>query len=95
MKSVSIENRNTSFHLLAEQLPDKRKRVFEVIENLNKPTAQQIADHLNIPINQVTGRIKELRDLKLVIECGSLWNSLTHRYNTRYTTNETMFNHGA
>jgi hypothetical protein len=42
--------------------------VLTVIRTLGTACNQRIADYLGIPVNQVTGRVFELRRLKLVVE---------------------------
>lgn len=42
--------------------------VLSVIRTFGTACNQKIADHLGVPVNQVTGRVFELRKLNLVVE---------------------------
>ena len=59
--------RNATYHMIKPSLPEKRKRVYEVI--LRHPRGicnKKIASLLCWPINCVTGRVSELCQLGLV-----------------------------
>jgi len=61
--------RNATFHMIQAGLPEKRRMVYEVI--LAHPggiTRKQIAKALCWPINCVTGRVTELRDVHHLIK---------------------------
>tara|TARA_Y200000002_G_C22497825_1_gene585814 strand:+ start:61 stop:510 length:450 start_codon:yes stop_codon:yes gene_type:complete len=89
----SIINRNTSYKEIRQKLPNKRKRIFEIIEKHNGITAQEISSRYNYPINQVSGRITELKDLCFIKESGNQLNPFSKTYNTMYSviTNEDEF----
>jgi hypothetical protein len=78
----AVKNRNTAYH----NIDNLGKRQFEVLEaiRLNQPcTAQEICRFLGVGINQVTGRISELRDdLMLITEAGSEVNQNSKAQNT-------------
>lgn len=80
----SILNRNKSYHQIKDDLPSKRRKIFDIIEKHNGITAQEISLRYNYPINQVSGRITELKDLCFIKECGTELNPFTRTYNTRY-----------
>jgi len=68
---VSEAARNATYQMIKPDLPESRRRVYEII--LQYPDGicnKQIALELGVPINCVTGRVKELRDLGLVIANG-------------------------
>ena len=89
---TSIINRNNSHKAIIEKLPEKRRVVYAAIAMMGKCTAQMVARHLNVPINEVTGRITELRDKHNAIrEAGSIKNQRTGKLNTLYTTELTLF----
>ncbi len=85
----SITNRNSSFSEIKENLQNKRKRIFNIIDKHNGITAQELSKHYQIPINQVTGRVTELKDLCFIKEAGSLINYFTKKKNTRYVSIKT------
>ena len=62
MRATSIE----AFCHILEHLCESRMKVFKAIKKIQPCYNLQIAKHLNIPINCVTGRVKELRDLGMV-----------------------------
>lgn len=84
MQTTSIQNRNESYYAILAELPEKRARVYQAILKLNKATTQQVAAHLEIPINEVSGRITELSKAGLVLAVGSIYNSRTGKNNTRW-----------
>ena len=65
----SIQTRNQTYRNIAARIPAKRKRIYEIITSYTAGiTAQQISDRYNIPINQITGRITELKDMCFIKE---------------------------
>jgi len=59
-----------AYESLYDDLGDMQKIVFDVIEEYNNVCNQDISMILGIPINCVTGRVKELRDLGFVCQNG-------------------------
>lgn len=49
-------------------LGDRQARVRQAIASLGTACNQQLADHLGVPVNQITGRVFELRKLGVVTE---------------------------
>lgn len=49
-------------------LSDRQARVRQAIASLGAACNQQLADHLGVPVNQITGRVFELRQIGAVIE---------------------------
>lgn len=78
----ATKNRNRAYH----NIDNLGKRQYEVMEaiRLNQPcTSQEISRFLGVGINQVTGRISELRDdLMLITEAGSEVNQNSKAQNT-------------
>ena len=63
---TSIQTRNQAYRNIASRIPAKRKRIYEIIvSHMHGITAQEISLRYNIPINQITGRITELKDCLL------------------------------
>lgn len=64
--NTAIENRNETFRAIQPELKDSCQKVLGAIRTLRKAgrdvTAKRIARYLEVPINQVTGRLTELRD---------------------------------
>lgn len=50
-----------AYQTIYSKIGDKQRQVFEAIEELGVASNEEIADHLNWPINCVTGRVTELR----------------------------------
>ena len=77
----SIYTRNKSYINISNRIPAKRKRIYEIIvSNMQGITAQEISIRYNIPINQITGRITELKDMCFIKEGKMTFNNLTHNY---------------
>jgi|TARA_R110000782_G_C14701340_1_gene402138 hypothetical protein len=90
----SIQTRNQTYRNIAARIPAKRKRIYEIITSYTAGiTAQQISDRYNIPINQITGRITELKDMCFIKEHKMQLNDVTLNYCTSYkaiTDNEEL-----
>ena len=89
--NIGTAARNATYRMIKPDLPDKRQRVYEAIllltssEHPNGVTRKQIAKHLGWPINCVTGRVTELRDIEhLIVEEGT---ELTPCYDGRVYPN--------
>jgi hypothetical protein len=65
----SLTSREAWYELRASGTIDRRQeQVLQVISDLGPITSQRIAEELHFPINCVTGRIVELRDMMMLIE---------------------------
>lgn len=80
----SVSNRNEAYHSIIEKIPEKRKLIFELIKENNISTAQELSEKYLIPINEITGRITELKEMCLIKEFGSKENKWTKHNNTSY-----------
>lgn len=80
----SITNRNKAYQSIIEELSEKRAMVYQAVKELGKCTAQTIAFTLRVPINEVTGRVRELKDRYLIIEDGSTESSRSGKQHTVY-----------
>ncbi len=45
-----------------DTLTDRHEQILDALEELGPSTMKQVAEHIKLPINCVTGRFKELRD---------------------------------
>ena len=70
MRTNVHQNSIDSYHEL--DLTKGQLKVVEALIDLGEATDKQIARHLGYDVYRVTGRITELRDKRLVIECGSV-----------------------
>jgi len=77
-------NRNQAYFSIADKLPQKRRRIFIFISKPEPCTALEISQNYNIPINEVVGRITELKNYFLIAESGSKTNLHTRKQNTMY-----------
>ena len=82
--NASIQNRNQAFGAIYAHLPEKRRRVFQLILEYPNITAQELAQKTMLPINEITGRITELKNAFLVVETGSKTNRHSNKKNTAY-----------
>lgn len=63
------ENSIDTFNSILAQLPDRRAVVFSVIAEHGPITCQDIAERIGKPINEVSGRVTELKKADLVRVC--------------------------
>lgn len=84
--TIAIHNRNDAFHSNLEKLSQRRKTVYRIIKNYGQITASQIKDKMMLGINQVSGRITELKKMCLIVEVGSVKNEKSNTNNTLYRT---------
>lgn len=93
---TSIHNRNKTYKNIVNRIPAKRKRIYELIVlHTEGITAQQISNRYNIPINQITGRITELKDMCFIKEDQLQFNQSTGNHCTSYkaiTDNDEFLN---
>lgn len=52
-----------AYKTVNKDLGARQQQVFDVVEARGSASNEQIADTLKVPINYVTGRVKELRDM--------------------------------
>lgn len=82
--NTSTSNRNQAFVAISAHLPEKRQRVFQLILRHTNITAQELAQKTMLPINEITGRITELKNAFLIVETGSKTNRHSNKKNTAY-----------
>jgi DNA-binding Lrp family transcriptional regulator len=87
MKKISTINRNASYNELKDDgtLSKRRQQVYDAIKGLKHATSPEIGELLGLPINQITGRVKELMELGEISVFGSKLNPKTRKYNTIYS----------
>jgi DNA-binding MarR family transcriptional regulator len=77
MEQTALDLRNLSYHSL--NLGEKQEQVYNAIEQYQPVTNRQLSNILRWPINSITGRVKELRDMGLVHKEGSAYDQVTER----------------
>ena len=77
MEQLSLTLRNESYH--AVKLGERQADVLSAIEKYQPVSNLQLANILNWPINSVTGRVKELREMGMVINSGTAFDEMTER----------------
>ncbi len=82
METLSIKNRNESFHKLTDKLGERNKTAYNLIKKYRGLTSHQIKEKMILGLNQVSGRITELKDLFLIKESGSRKNEKSDCKNT-------------
>ncbi len=70
MKTKVHKNSIDSYHGL--DVSEKQGEVIKALMDLGEATDFAIACHLNYTTNRVTGRISELKEKGIVVECGSI-----------------------
>lgn len=76
VQPTSIE----SFKLLQESIHPHQKIVLKALRELGRASNKQISTALGWPINTITPRVKELRDIGLVDYEGEQFDSKTQRH---------------
>ena len=65
------ENSRKAYESIRKTLPKSQRTVFAAVCRRKKGiTRQGLADSLNRPINEITGRVRELLDADLILEEG-------------------------
>lgn len=62
-----------------KDLGARQLEVHKAIGELGTASNREIAKYLGRPINEITPRVKELRDLRYVAEHGKKWDNETRR----------------
>lgn len=84
MMQTSIKNRNEAYVLNLKNMSEKRREVYALIHELGRATAQQVKERMKVGINQVSGRITELKETCFIVEVGSVKNNKSGTNNTVY-----------
>ena len=79
MTTTSTETRNESYSLFSPKLGQRQREVYELLCQLGPLSNRHISDILKRPVNTVTGRVMELRQLGLVAEAGTVYDHGTAR----------------
>jgi hypothetical protein len=59
-----------AFKKVRPSLGPRQKAVLGALRTLGNATNEEVSKFLRLPVNRITGRTKELRDMELVIEAG-------------------------
>jgi len=86
--SISIQTRNEAYLAIVDDLSDKQKLIYQTIRYLGKASNSDISEYLKIPINQVTGRVTELRKQFLIQAIKTKANTYTGIQNAVWKTVE-------
>ena len=68
---MRIKQRSTaiqSYRNIVDSLPDRRKRVYEALLEIQPACNFDVSEYLNLPINRITPRMNELVGLGIVTE---------------------------
>lgn len=84
MEQTALDLRNLSYHSL--NLGEKQEQVYNAIEQYQPVTNRQLSNILHWPINSITGRVKELRDMGLVYKEWSAYDQVTERTVSTWST---------
>ena len=68
-----------SFMQILPELGDRQQQVLDCIRNHISVSNREISSILGLPINSVTPRVKELRDLGFVVCCDIKKDEVTNR----------------
>ena len=70
----STKNRNDAYVSILEKLPQKKQLIFQLVKENSPCTAWEISEKYMLPINEVVGRISDLKNDFLLVESGSKIN---------------------
>jgi len=73
MKTRMHNNSLYTYSQLQDELSTKRYEVLSVIKQNAPVTRQAASEASGIPINSICGRVRELLDLNIIEECGSVY----------------------
>lgn len=76
---IAVQNRNESYAAIMPDIGRRQAQVLAVIGSHYAISNAGISEELNLGINQVTPRVKELRELGLVEAAGSVLDEKTSR----------------
>lgn len=85
---VTTDPKRESYARIAPKLSERRQAVYDAINSLGRATAKQIAHYLDVPINEVTGRILELRKAEWITKDGTMTDPDSGNPNTIYRINK-------
>lgn len=68
MSTTNVQQTSAVAYASLEDLGERQAAVRNAISTLGAACNQKIADYLGVPVNQVTGRVFELRESGLVRE---------------------------
>ena len=77
MEQLSLALRNQSYGRV--RLGERQNDVYEAILKYQPVSNRQLSNILHWPINSVTGRVKELREMGMVINSGTAFDEMTER----------------
>jgi DNA-binding MarR family transcriptional regulator len=84
MQETSLE----SFKSIRQSLGKRQEEVIKALKELGYATNTMIARHLDLPINCVTGRTRELSKRNLVLESHTSWCPITKNRAIYWKLNE-------
>ena len=76
MADTSLES---FYSFTPDDLGDRQKAVFKELTNSGPMSNKQLSNKIHWPINTITPRVKELRDMGLVDEYGTRYDANTNR----------------
>ena len=69
-----------AWRMLQETLGDHQRKVLKALRELGRASNKQISSALGWPINTITPRVKELRDMGLIDYAGEQYDNRTQRH---------------
>ena len=67
-----------SYRLIQPELSFRQRQVYDALSRM-PCTNRELTNRLGLPINSITGRVKELRDKGMVRLNGKKYDSITNR----------------
>jgi hypothetical protein len=84
MITNTAQTRNDAYLKILDTLPKKRQLVYQMINEKQPCTPQQICEKYYFKFNEIAPRFTELRESGYIIEAGKQTNSRSKHKNTSY-----------
>ena len=84
MITNTVQTRNDAYLKILDTLPKKRQLVYQMINEKQPCTPQQICEKFYFKFNEIAPRFTELRESGYIIEAGKQTNSRSNHKNTSY-----------
>lgn len=67
---TTVATSREAYDAIQPKLGKRQTEVYEALKVLGRASREGIADHLGWPINKLTGRVKELKELEMIETSG-------------------------
>ena len=85
MNQASIES-----YYAIDDLCDRQREVYLAIRENGPITNRELSQLMNLPINSITGRVRELVQRNMVVSFGKRYDAVTNRNVNEWVATETL-----